>query len=299
MQADLAVETGFRYQFGVADDHPAHGGGAEVGGGRAQFRCLVAGGHPTLEGEVVVHVPYGIDLGAELTAEHLVVVITATQGQDQVVGQAPVVLQEDGVLVAVHFHHHIGIGHRLAQTVAAMFQVFILVGQTTGQGMRTEEPAGLGVGGDDLELDTFAGLGVEGAAVFRVIVVDIGVGEDAPKFAIVGDEVVLLHRVGIGGLSVLGQAAARLLPALLLGIAMTHGKRVLVIEIPGQLAAGILPPVLRVGRGAIALPHEVAFVLLVVGAGELQAEHVLDQRHVHYRTGLVAALVDLVTAARR
>src|SRR5690606_25604520 len=144
----------------------------------------------------------------------------ATQGQDQVVGQAPVVFQEDGVLVAVHFHHHIGIGHRFAQAVAAMLQVLVLVGQAPSQGMRTEEPAGLGVGGDDLELDALAGIGVEGAAVFRVIVVDIGVGEDAPELAIVGDEVVLLHRVGVGGLGVLGRAAAWLLADPLLGIAV-------------------------------------------------------------------------------
>src|SRR5690606_16781762 len=167
---------------------------------------------------------------------------------------------------AVHLDHGGGINYRLAQTITAMFEILVLVGQPGGHGMRPHKPGGLGIGGDHVELDTLAGIGIERGAVFRAVVVDVGIGEDAAEFAFVGQEVVLLHRVVVGGVGILRDAAPRMLPALLLGIGMAQGKGVLLVQIPGQLAATALTLVLGIGSRTVALAEEVALVLLVVVA---------------------------------
>ena len=298
MDTDLAVQAGLGNQLRVTDDHPTHGSGTEVGRTGAQVRSLVARRYPTLQGEVVIHVPYGIHLGTELAAELLVVIQPTTQGQDQVVGDAPVVLQEDRVLVAVHLHQSVGVGYnRLTQTVAAVLQILVLVGQTTGQGMRTEEPAGLGVGSDHLELDTVTGIGVQGCLVFRVIIVDVGIGEDAAVLSLVGQEVVGFHRIAVGRIICLWNTAARVLPALLLSIAVAQGEEVLLVQIPGQLGPGVTLLVLGIGGCTVIATHEVALILTVITTGQLQAQHILDQRHVQEGAGLETIFVDIVTAA--
>src|SRR5690606_693612 len=102
---------------------------------------------------------------------------------------------------------------RLAQAVAAMLEVLIFVGQAAGNGVRSEEPGGLGIGGQHLELDALAGIGIQRGAVFRLVVVKEGVGEDAAELALVGQEVIAFYRVVVGRVAVFGDAASGVLPA--------------------------------------------------------------------------------------
>src|SRR5690606_40568531 len=58
-EADFPVHAGLRREVRVADDHTAHGGGAEVRGAGTQVGCLVARGDAAFDGEVVVQVKIG------------------------------------------------------------------------------------------------------------------------------------------------------------------------------------------------------------------------------------------------
>src|SRR5690606_17421636 len=117
--------------------------------------------------------------------------------------------------------------------------------------------------------DTVASRFVDRGRVFRMIVVDVGVGEDVAVLAFMLQEVVLLDGLAILGLAVSGQALAGVMPALLLGIGVAEGQRVGFVEVPGQLAAQVTLVVFRVRRGAVAAADEITFFLIVESTGQL------------------------------
>src|SRR5690606_33421090 len=66
----------------------------------------------------------------------------------------------------------------------------------------------------------------------------------------------------------------------------------------GQFPAGVAFFVLRIGGRAIASTDEIAFVLIVVGAGQLQTQNVLNQRYVDVRAGLPGVFVEFIGFGR-
>ena len=207
---------------------------------------------------------HGIDLGTDFAAERLVVVVAGTEGQRQVVGQAPVVFQEDRILVALHLHD--GIGNRNDRRTQAaagtVLELFVLVGQATCQCMGAKEIGRLGVGRQHVVLDAIAGIGVDPRRVLRGVVVDVGIQQQVVVTPFVGDGVGLEDRLVVARLVGHVNALARIGPTALQRFVVVEGDQVLLVDVPAQLAAQVASSVPGVGGSAVVTAEEMAFVLV-------------------------------------